>query len=53
MAYSLALSNPKRFAALAVLSSWLPKELIPELAINRSGSIAADTGATRNARSND
>ena len=33
MAYSLALSNPERFAALAVLSSWLPKELIPELAI--------------------
>ena len=33
MAYSLALSNPERFAALAVLSSWLPKELIPELAV--------------------
>ena len=27
MAYSLALPNPERFAALAVLSSWLPKEL--------------------------
>jgi len=33
MAYSLALSNPERFAALAVLSSWLPKELSPELAV--------------------
>lgn len=33
LAYSLALSNPKRFAGLAVLSSWLPKELIPELSI--------------------
>ena len=33
MAYSLALSNPARFAGLAVLSSWLPKELIPELSI--------------------
>ena len=33
MAYSLALSNPELFAGLAVLSSWLPKELVPELAI--------------------
>lgn len=33
LAYSLALSNPKRFAGIAVLSSWLPKELIPELSI--------------------
>jgi phospholipase/carboxylesterase len=33
MAYSLALSSPERFAGLAVLSSWLPKELIPELFI--------------------
>jgi phospholipase/carboxylesterase len=33
MAYSLALSNPERLAGLAVLSSWLPKELIPELSI--------------------
>ena len=31
MAYSLALANPARFAALAVLSSWLPKELLPRL----------------------
>ena len=31
MAYSLALANPGRFAALAVLSSWLPKELVPRL----------------------
>lgn len=34
MAYSLALTNPERFAALAVLSSWLPKELVPKLSIN-------------------
>jgi len=34
MAYSLALSNPERFAGLAVLSSWLPTELIPKLSIN-------------------
>jgi len=33
MAYSLALSNSERFVGLAVLSSWLPKELIPELSI--------------------
>jgi phospholipase/carboxylesterase len=31
MAYSLALAHPERFAALAVLSSWLPKELLPRL----------------------
>lgn len=31
MAYSLALANPKRFAALVVLSSWLPKELVLRL----------------------
>lgn len=31
MAYSLALANPQRFAALAVLSSWLPQELLPRL----------------------
>jgi phospholipase/carboxylesterase len=31
MSYSLALPNPRRFAALAVLSSWLPKELLPRL----------------------
>ena len=36
MAYSLALSNPERFAGLAVLSSWLPKELIPELSIREA-----------------
>ena len=34
MAYSLALANPKRFAALAILSSWLPKELLPQLNVN-------------------
>ena len=31
MAQSLVLADPSRFAALAVLSSWLPPELIPEL----------------------
>lgn len=31
MSYSLALPNPERFAAMAVLSSWLPKELLPRL----------------------
>lgn len=34
MAYSLALANPERFTALAVLSSWLPKELLPRLNVN-------------------
>lgn len=34
MAYSLTLPNPKRFTALAVLSSWLPKELLPRIEIN-------------------
>src|SRR5687768_12598279 len=34
LAYSLALSNPERFAGLAVLSSWLPKELLPRLNVN-------------------
>ncbi len=33
MAYSLALAEPQRFAALAVLSSWLPEELVPRLSI--------------------
>ena len=36
MAYSLALSNPERFSGLAVLSSWLPKDLIPKLSINQA-----------------
>ena len=36
MAYSLALANPERFAALAVLSSWLPKELLPRLNVKDS-----------------
>lgn len=30
MAYGLALADPSRFAALAVLSSWLPKELLSQ-----------------------
>jgi phospholipase/carboxylesterase len=34
MAYSLALAHSERFAALAVLSSWLPKELLPRIEIN-------------------
>ena len=33
MAYSLALSSPERFTGMAVLSSWLPKELIPKLSV--------------------
>jgi len=33
MAHSLALANPERFAALAILSSWLPKELLSRLDI--------------------
>jgi phospholipase/carboxylesterase len=36
MAYSLALEHPGRFAALAVLSSWLPKELLPRLNVNNA-----------------
>jgi phospholipase/carboxylesterase len=36
MAYSLALANPERFAALGVLSSWLPRELAAQLSINES-----------------
>jgi phospholipase/carboxylesterase len=36
MAYSLALANPERFSGLAVLSSWLPKELTPKLPINQA-----------------
>jgi phospholipase/carboxylesterase len=31
MAYSLALAKPERFAALAALSTWLPKELVQRL----------------------
>jgi phospholipase/carboxylesterase len=34
MAYSLALANPERFTALGVLSSWLPKEMLPRLEIS-------------------
>jgi phospholipase/carboxylesterase len=34
MAYSLALAHPERFRALAVLSSWLPKELLSRIEIN-------------------
>ena len=33
MAHSVALAHPERFAALAVLSSWLPKELVQELSV--------------------
>jgi phospholipase/carboxylesterase len=36
MAYSLALTNPERFAALVVLSSWLPRELETQLSIDQS-----------------
>src|SRR5690606_7520569 len=31
MAYSLCLGEPERFAALAVLSSWFPQDLLAEL----------------------
>jgi phospholipase/carboxylesterase len=34
MAYSLALSNPHRFAALAALSTWLPREFVERLGIS-------------------
>jgi phospholipase/carboxylesterase len=34
MAYSLALTRPQRFAALAALSTWLPKELVPRLGVS-------------------
>jgi phospholipase/carboxylesterase len=34
MAYSLALAKPERFTALAVLSSWLPRELASKLTIS-------------------
>ena len=36
MAHSLALANPERFAALAILSSWLPKELLSRLNVKGS-----------------
>jgi len=36
MAYSLALAQPERFAALAVLSSWLPKELVGEISVSKA-----------------
>ena len=36
MAYSLALANPDRFAALVALSSWLPPELVPHLSLGNS-----------------
>lgn len=34
MAYSLALTDPQRFAGLAALSTWLPRELTPRLNIS-------------------
>ena len=34
MAYSLALTKPQRFAGLAALSTWLPRELTPRLEIS-------------------
>ena len=39
MSYSLALTHPERLAALAVLSSWLPKEL--EARLNVSDAVQA------------
>lgn len=35
MAYSLALAQPERFAALAVLSSWLPEELVANISVSQ------------------
>lgn len=37
IAYSLALTDPQRFAGLAALSTWLPRELTPRL--NISGAV--------------
>jgi phospholipase/carboxylesterase len=34
MAYSLALTQPERFAAVTILSSWLPKELVARLNVS-------------------
>ncbi len=36
MAYSLALSDPQRFAGLAALSTWLPRGLTPRLTISEA-----------------
>lgn len=36
MAYSVTLGNPQRFGALAVLSSWLPEELLPRLNVDNA-----------------
>ena len=36
MAHSVALAHPEKFAALAALSSWLPKELVQQLAISEA-----------------
>jgi phospholipase/carboxylesterase len=36
MAYSLALAQPERFAALVVLSSWLPEDLVAEISISQT-----------------
>lgn len=33
MAYSLGLTNPEKFSGLAVLSSWLPQELLSRLTL--------------------
>jgi phospholipase/carboxylesterase len=36
MAYSLALTQSERFAALAVLSSWLPEELMAKISVSQA-----------------
>ena len=46
MAYSLALTNPERFAGLAALSTWLPRELTPRLNYQRRRAIAANVNST-------
>src|SRR5207237_9808910 len=36
VAYAVAVTNLQRFAAVAVLSSWLPTELVSQLAIDEA-----------------
>jgi phospholipase/carboxylesterase len=36
MAYSLALAQPQQFAGLAVLSSWLPEDLIAKISVSQA-----------------
>ena len=36
MAYGLALAQAERFAALAVLSSWLPEDLVAKISVSQA-----------------